>query len=243
MKMITGNTLTASTNPTATVLTPPAGPGACTRVTLGQSPNTKRMPASANDRKSLARSLAAMNRRWPTRVRIANSAMPICSPRPHARMRPFSARRRSTDTAKAMPSSTAIPARPIMSVQHQRRAREAGPQPVDRAQHRRPADEATFESGLSRKVEQRETDQRRQQPLPRHAGQRHDDAQREEHGPGQVLEDQPSHTDRRVPVSPESGTARTTEVIDRPADDDERHQHHAAREHDHGHDQAPPPMA
>ena len=82
--MMIGRTLIASTKPTITGWkpAPPAGMGVCTTVAAGQSPNTKRMPASANPTKASARLLRNVNRRTPARVRSANSAIANCSPSP-----------------------------------------------------------------------------------------------------------------------------------------------------------------
>src|SRR3954469_10971665 len=167
-------------------------------VIAGQSPNTKRMPASANERKALARSLAAMNSRTPMAVRMANTAIPICRPKPQRRIRELTPRRRSVEAAKAMASRTMIPRTPLKPapaavrrsrVELERRVMEARAQAVHRAKHRRLCDQASLEAGLSWKVDEGQADERGDQPLPRHARQRHDHAQRKQDDPGQVLED------------------------------------------------------
>ena len=171
--------------------------GAEPRPTAGQSPNTKRMPASANPTNASARSLRNVNRRTPARVRSANSAIANCSPSPQPRMRGLTARRRSFDSAKAIASSTKIPTTPIIrppAVGERNRARRRLIAPSSA----RTPDEAALEPALARKAEQRQTDERGQQPLTRDAGDRHDQAQRDQHGAAQVLGDHQQHVQDRA---------------------------------------------
>jgi len=120
---------------------------------------------------------------------------------------------------------------------------EARAQAVHRAKHRRHRDQASLEAGLSREVDEGQADERGDEPLPRHARQRHDHAEHEQNDPRQVLEHQSADPHHRVAMRPERRPTRAPEMIDRPAHHDDRDQCHAAHEQHHRHDDAPPPVA